>query len=126
MNDDDFAELFKKLPNSRSTGTSWADVAAEFEALGKTLDDVLRGVWRGQETDAGLGRLRDSLESMIQELNHAIDGSPEAQQARDQLAQLTQSIRAAAERAGNEVRPELLTILRQANAELRRRARLDE
>ena len=63
---------------------------------------------------------------MIQELNHAIDGSPEAQQARDQLAQLTQSIRAAAERAGNEVRPELLTILRQANAELRRRARLDE
>ena len=126
MDDDDFAELFKKLPSTSSTGTSWQDVAREFEALGKTLGDVLRGAVQGQDTDAGLGRLRDSLESMIRELNRAVDGTPEAQQARDQLVHLTESIRAAAERAGDELRPELVTLLRQGNAELRRLAHLDE
>ncbi len=83
MDDDDFAELFKKLPSRPSSGTSWHDVAAEFQALGKTL------------------------------------GTPEAEQARDQFVRLTESIRAAAERAGDELRPELVTLLRQASASVR-------
>jgi hypothetical protein len=120
MDDDDFAELFKKLPSRPSTGTSWQDVAAEFEALGKTLGDALRDAWQRPDNDAGLARLRDSLHSMIEEVNRAVDGTPEAQQARDQFVQLTTSIRAAAERAGDELRPELINMLRQANAELRR------
>jgi hypothetical protein len=126
MNDDDFAELFKKLPSRRSPDTSWKDVAAEFEALGKTFADVVRGAWQGQEADAGLGQLRESLQAMIQNLNRAVDGTPEAQQARDQLVHLTESIRAAAERTSDELRPELVSMLRQANAELRRLTHLDE
>jgi hypothetical protein len=126
MDDEDFAELFKKLPGRPSTGTSWQDVGAEFEALGKTLGDVLRAAWQRHETEAGLARLRESLQSMIEDVNRGIDETPEGQQARDQLVRLTDSIRAAAERAGDEVRPELLAMLRQANAELRRLTRLDE
>ena len=126
MDDDDFAELFRKLPSRPSRDTSWQDVAKEFEALGKTLGDVLRGAWRGQDNEAGLGRLRDSLESLIAELNRAVEGTPEAQQAREQLLQLTESIRASAERASGELRPELVSMLRQANAELRRFTRRDE
>ena len=101
-------------------------MAAEFSALGKTLGEALRSAWQGQVNDPGLRGLREGLQSMIEDLNRAVDGSPEAQQARDQLVRLTESIRAAAERAGDEVRPELLSMLRQANAELRRLARLDE
>ncbi len=126
MEDDDFAELFKKVASRPTTGTSWQEVAAEFEALGKTLGDALRGAWQRQDDSVGLRRLRDSLYSMVQELNRAVDGTPEGQQARDQLARLTESIREAAERAGDEVRPELLSMLRQANAELQRLTRLDE
>jgi hypothetical protein len=126
MDDDDFAELFKKLPSRPSTGTSWQDVATEFEALTKTVGDVLRDAWQRHEDDAGLGRLRDSLQSMIGELNRAVDGTPEAIEARDQLVHLTESIRAAAERAGDELRPELAGMLRQANSELRRFTHLDE
>jgi hypothetical protein len=126
MDDDDFAELFKKPPHKPTTGTSWQDVGAEFEALGKTLGDVLRGAWQRQEPDAGLGRLRDSLRSMIQELNRGVDGTPEAQEARDRLVQLTETIRVAAARTSDELRPELVSMLRQANAELRRLSRLDE
>jgi ElaB/YqjD/DUF883 family membrane-anchored ribosome-binding protein len=126
MDDDDFAELFKKLPSRSPSDTSWQDVGAEFEALGKTLGDVLRGAWQRQDADAGLNRLRDSLEAMIGDMNRAADGTPEAQEARDQFVHLTERIRAAAERAGDELRPELVSMLRQANAELRRLTRLDE
>jgi hypothetical protein len=126
VDDDDFAELFKKLPSRPSTGTSWQDVGAEFEALGKTLGEALRAVWQRQDTEVGLARLRELLTSMIDDVNRGIDGTPEAQQARDQLVRLTESIRAAAERTGDEMRPELLAMLRQANAELRRLTGLDE
>jgi hypothetical protein len=126
MDDDDFAELFKKLPARPLSGTSWQDVGAEFEALGKTLGDVLRGAWQGQDGEAGLGRLRDSLQSMIDEVNRAGEGTPEAQEARDHLVHVTERIRATAERAGDELRPELVSMLRQATAEIRRLTRLDE
>ena len=126
MDDDDFAELFKKLPSGASAGTSWHDLIAEFEALGKSLSDVLRSIWQRQDDEAGLGRLRESLELLIQDVNRAIDGTPEGEQARHQLVRLTGSIRAAAERAGEELRPELVSMLRQANTELRRFTRLDE
>jgi len=87
---------------------------------------VLRGAWQRQEPDAGFSRLRDSLQTMIQELNRAVDDTPEAQQARDQLVRLTETIRSAAERTSEELRPELVSLLRQANAELRRLSHLDE
>jgi hypothetical protein len=125
MNDDDFAELFRKLPGP-SSGTSWHDVGAEFAELGRTLGDVLRSTWNGQDSAGGLGQLREAVESLTDQMNSAIDGSPEARQARDQLRQLTESIREAAAQAGDEVRPELVNLLRQANAELRRISRLDQ
>ena len=63
---------------------------------------------------------------MMADLNRAVEGTPEAQQAREQFVHLTESIRAAAERTSDELRPELLKMLRQANAELRRLTLPDE
>jgi ElaB/YqjD/DUF883 family membrane-anchored ribosome-binding protein len=126
MNDDDFAELFKKLSSGQSAGTSWQDVAAELESLGKTVSEVLRRAWQDTDTGAGMAPLREMVSAAINELNRAIDGTPEAVEARDQLADLRDNLRAAAEKAGSELRPELLNMLRQANGELRRRSGLDE
>jgi len=126
MNDDDFAELFRKLPGSSSSGTSWQDVGAEFEALARTLGDAVRGAWQRQDPEAGLSGLNDALDALIREVNRAVDGTPEAQVARTQLVDLTEKIRAALERAGDDLRPGLLSLLRQANAELRKLTRLDE
>ena len=123
---DEYAELFKKLPSRGSSGTSWQDVASEFEALGKTVSESLFSAFQRLDGEADLTRLRESLQYAIDTLNRTVDGSPETAQARDQLVSLAGSIRSAAERAGAEVRPELLTMLRQANSELRRRAHLDE
>jgi len=124
--DDEYAELFKKLPSGSSSGTSWRDVAAEFEALGGTLGDMLRSAWRQSDGDALVGGLRASLGSILEDVNRAAGGTADGQRARDELARLVDSIRAAAAQAGDEVRPELLNLLRQANAELRRVSHLDE
>jgi hypothetical protein len=128
MTDDDFAELFKK-PGPSNTDTSWEDVAREFQALGETLGDAVRAAWQRTESDQRMTELHDSLNAMIEDVNRTMEHStttPEAQQAREQFARLTDSIRQAAEQATKELRPELLSMLRQANAELRRLTRPDE
>jgi hypothetical protein len=121
MNDDEYAELFK--PRRPSADTSWDDVAREFQLLGKTLGDAVLAAWGGQDGQARVRELQNSLQSIIDEVNRAVDqgiATPEAQQAREQLGRLTESIRVATERTTEELRPELLALLRQANAELRR------
>jgi hypothetical protein len=129
MTDDDFAELFRKPGTSSNTGTSWEDVAKELQALGETLGDAVRAAWQQTDNDQRMRELHDSLNSMIEDLNRTVEQSattPEAQQARDQFARLTESIRQAAEQATKELRPELVSMLRQANAELRRLTRSDD
>ena len=126
MNDDDFAELFKKLPSRGSSGSSWQDVADELAALGKTFAEVVRRVLQSAETDASLGQVREMMTGAIDELNRTVDGSPEAVQAREQLLQVRDTLREAIDRASSELRPELLAMLRQANAELRKLSGLDD
>jgi hypothetical protein len=129
MTDDDFAELFRKPGTSSNTGTSWEDVAKELQALGETLGDAVRAAWKQTDNDQRMRELHDSLNSTIEDLNRTVEQSattPEAQQARDQFARLTESIRQAAEQATKELRPELVSMLRQANAELRRLTRSDD
>jgi hypothetical protein len=126
INDDEYAELFRKLPRGSSSGTSWQDVATEFGALGDTLSDLLRTAWRRSDGDALVTSFRDSLRSVVDDVNRATEGNPETQRARGELTRLIESIRAAAKEAGEEVRPELLTLLREANAQLRRLGHMDE
>src|SRR5689334_3602006 len=125
MSDDEYAELFKKLSSGQSTGNTWQDVVDELSALGRTVSEVLRRAFEDTDTASGLSGLRSAVSDALADLNRAVDGTPEASQARDQLVDIRDQLRAAAERASSELRPELLTMLRQANAELRRRSGLD-
>lgn len=127
MTDDDFAELFKSLPRrGTSGGTSWRDVGDELAALGKTFGDVLRATWQRSSDEPFMRDLRESVEDAIGQLDRATAESDEAREARDQLVRLAEAIRSAAERAGDEVRPELLTLLRRTNTELRRITGVDD
>jgi uncharacterized phage infection (PIP) family protein YhgE len=129
MNDDEYAELFKKPEQRSSGGATWADVANEFQTLGETLGDAVRAAWQRNESNQHVRELQDSLNSIMEGVAQAIDGgitTPEAKQARDQLAKVAESIRQATEQASKDLRPELISMLRQANAELRRFSDLDK
>jgi|SRR5579864_281366 len=117
MNDDDFAELFKQLKSGQSTSTTWHDVRNELEALGRTLGDAFR-------LGPTLNQMREMLETATSEWNTTVEGTPEAQRARDQFMRVTESLNDALERAGEQMRPELVRLLREANAEIRRRSGL--
>ena len=125
MNDDDYAELFKRLASGESTSATWQDIAAELETLGKTVSEVLRRAFDGADAGMGMGGLRDAVTAAVDQLNQAVEGTPEAAQARDQLVEIRDNLRDAVERATNEIRPELLRLLREANSELRRRSGLE-
>jgi len=125
VNDDDFAELFKQLSSGRPREATWQDVASEFEALGRTFSEVLRRAWHSADTATGVDRLQDMLAEAIGDLNQAVDGTPEAAEAREQLVELRDHLRTAVERATADLRPQLLQLLRGANAELRHQAGLD-
>jgi hypothetical protein len=125
VNDDDFAELFKQLSSGPSREATWQDVATEFEALGRTFSEVLRRAWQSADSASGMGHLQDMLADAIGDLNQAVDGTPEAAEARDQLIELRDHLRTAVERATADLRPQLLQLLREANAELRRQTGLD-
>src|SRR5260221_14131275 len=109
MNDDEYAELFK--PRKPSADTSWEDVAREFQLLGKTLGDAVWAALGGQDGQARVRELQNSLQAIVDEVNRAVDqgiATPEAQQAREQLGRLTESIPVATERATAELGPQLL------------------
>jgi hypothetical protein len=126
VNDDEFAELFKKLPERTSGSTSWHEVASEIGALGRTFGELVRSAWEGAEAQSVLGQLRAAVQGAIDDLNHAAGSTEQTRQARDQLTRMAESIRDAAGRAGEDVRPQLLELLRRANAELRRAGDLDK
>ena len=126
MNDDEYAELFK--PRKPPSEASWNDVAREFGELGKTLGDAFRTAWQRQDNEV-LRELQEGLEKIVGDVDRTLDekmASPEAERAREQLTRLTESIRAAAEQTNEQLRPELLALLRQANAELKRITRKDD
>jgi hypothetical protein len=126
MDDEDFAKLFRSLPRGSSSDTSWQDVVAELAGLGKTLGDVLHLAWQRQQDDPGMARLRQLLQTLVEESEGALEGTPEAERTREQLAAFRDSIREAIDRASAELRPELVTALRQVNGALRRHTGLDE
>jgi hypothetical protein len=112
MNDDDFKRLFRE---PERPGSAWEDVLREVSTLGDNLVLAARAAW---DRD-----VQHSLQSLIDGVNRAIDdgtSTPEAQQAREQLARVTDSVRQAAERTVEDMGPQLLNMLQQANSELRR------
>ena len=122
MNDDDYGHLFRE-PERPNSGSAWEDVLREFSALGDNVVLAVRAAWEGRENRNRVQDVQNSLQSMIDGVNQAIGDSantPEAQQAREQFQRVTESMRQAAERTAEEVRPQLLNALRQANSELRR------
>jgi hypothetical protein len=126
MNDDDFAELLRQLSSGSSPSPTWGDVRAEFEALTHTLGEIIQAAFNFDEQQPLLARLHKLITSATQDLDATLDGSsPEARQVHDQLVRLREALRSAVISAGDELRPELLKLLREVNGELRRRSGID-
>ena len=111
---------------------SWQEVGRQFQTLGESLAAAMRSAWEKEENRKRLEEMQNGLESMVDEVGKAIKdtaSSPQAQQVKEEVQKAAGSFSNAFEQSAQEVRPQLLSALRQVNVELQKlidRFKVDE
>lgn len=101
----------------------WQEVGRQFQALGESLADTMRTAWENEENRKRLDEMHNGLTAMVDQVGQAIKdtaSSPQAQQVKDEAQKAAGSFSNAFERTAQEVRPQLLSALRQVNSELQK------
>jgi ElaB/YqjD/DUF883 family membrane-anchored ribosome-binding protein len=101
----------------------WQEVGRQFQVLGESLAQAMRTAWENEETQRRVQEMRTGLESMVQDVNKAIEdsaSSPQAQKVREEAGRTVESLRSAGEKTAQEVRPQLIEALQQLNNELQK------
>ncbi len=104
-------------------GDPWQEVGKQFQLLGESLGRAFRATWENEENRRHVQEMRNGLEAMVQEVNQAIRDtatSPQAKQAREEARRAAESVRTASEQTVQQVRPHLVSALRQMNEELQK------
>jgi hypothetical protein len=102
---------------------SWQEVGRQFQTLGESLAAAMRSAWEKEENRKRLEEMHNGLESMVDEVGKAIKdtaSSPQAQQVKEEAQKAAGSFSNAFEQTAQEVRPQLLSALRQVNSELQK------
>ncbi len=108
---------------AKGSGESWQDVGKQFEALGNSLAQAFRTAWGKIETNAEAQQVKAGLETMLREVGQAVEDvakTPEAQKVKEDAARAAESLRTAGEQTVQEARPQILSALQKANAELQK------
>lgn len=100
---------------------AWREVGRQFEALGDSLSEAFRTAWESEQTQQHVRSMRDGLERMVDRVDRAVKEASESEQGkrlRTEAEKTAESLRRAGRRTWEDVRPELLSALKRANAEL--------
>jgi hypothetical protein len=109
---------------------AWREVGKQFQELGHSLATAFRATVDSDEGQRHLRNIQTGVQSMADEVNQAIreaSVSPRATNVRVKAEKAATTARFATEDAFQDARPQILTALRQVNAELQKLiARMDE
>ncbi len=104
-----------------SSGDAWQEVGKQFQALGDSLATAFRAAWYDEQNRKRVQDMRQGIEQMLNEVGKALDEtarSPQVQQAKSEAKKTADSVRGASEQTFQEVRPQIVSALRQLNNEL--------
>lgn len=107
----------------QTTEEAWDEVTRHLEALGNSLDRVIRAAWEREDTQRHLASIRGGLQKMADRIDRATGeagDSAEARKLRSEAEKAAESARLAGEQTLREARPHLLSALTRINAELER------
>lgn len=110
-------------PKNQPPSDVWQEVARQFQVLGDTLAAAFRSSWNDEENRKRIQQVQGSLENVVREIDLGLQNaahSPEAQRARDEAKRAAEQVRQAGEQTVQEVRPQVLTALKQVNVELQK------
>jgi len=100
---------------------TWQDIGKEFEQLGGSIAQALRSAWSDENNRRRAHEMQAGLEVMIREVGDAIRdtaNTPQGQQLRQDAVRAADTLVNAGEEAAHELRPHLLTALKQVNETL--------
>lgn len=107
----------------RGPNDAWQEVGRQFQALGESISQAFRTAWQDEENRRRMEQMRDGLQSMVNEIGKTIDEtahSPQGQRVISEAERAAQNLREASEQTVQDVRPHLVSALRQVNAELQK------
>ena len=103
-----------------SCSDNWQEVGDNFKSLGESLAAAFKETWENEEVRQ---RLRTSLDSLAEGINQTVDGakdSKEAQQVRGEMGKAAKSAQDAGAKAFRDVKPHIVSSLRQLSVELKK------
>lgn len=120
MNESTTNQAGQKPP---SANDSWQEVGRQFQALGQSLAAAIRVSLDNVEARQRMQGMQDGIEAMVKDIDRAMTDavtSPEGQKVKAEAQKAADSLKAAGEQTVQEVRPQLVTALKQVNDELQR------
>ena len=119
------AENIKQAENtalaSAQSHDQWHEVGQQFQTLGETLAKAVRTAWHDENNRRRVQEMKSGLEAMLTDLGKAMDEtskSPQMQQVKSEAQRAAESFRLASEKTAQDMRPHILSALRQLNEEL--------
>jgi chromosome segregation ATPase len=113
----------KSEPSRSETRQAWEEVGRQFEQLGTSLAAAFHALWQSQETQQHLESVREGLQSLADDVSEAVTktaSGPEGQRVKAEARKAAESARWATEKAAEDARPQIVSALRQVNAELQK------
>ncbi len=104
-------------------GDPWKEVGKQFQILGESLATAFRASLESEENRRHVQEMKAGVESMVKEVSQAIKdtaASPQSRQVRDEAEKTAHSLREASQQTMQQVRPHLVSALRQVNEELQK------
>jgi len=104
--------------NKQTSNDTWQDIGRQFQNLGESLASAFRTTWQNEDNRNRMQSMQQGLEKMVNNVGQAIkEGaeSPEVQRARVEAEKAAASAKAAGEQTLQDVRPHLVSALRQVN-----------
>ena len=108
---------------TQSSQDAWQEVGRQVQTLGDSLANAFRTAWQDEENRQRLEEMRSGVESMVSEVGQVLRdyaASPEGEQVKSDVKKAAENLKSAGEQTMTEVRPHLLSALRQVNSELQR------
>lgn len=106
-----------------TTSEAWQEVGKQFQTLGESLATAFRTAWTDEQNRKRVQDMRQGVEQMLNDVGKALDEtakSPHMQQAKTEAKKTAESVRAAGEQTYQELRPQIVSALRQLNDELQK------
>ena len=106
--------------SQKNSSDNWREVGDDFKSLGESLAAAFRETWENEEVRQ---KLRTSLDSLAEGINQAVEGakeSMEAQQVRGEMGKTAKSAQDTGAQAFRDVKPHIVSSLRQLSAELKK------